>query len=207
MLRVTVSSMALPDAAVPETVDDYVAADNRAKLFVLGDVALWILVHGLDASDVGRIEHCEADCEVVPQLERGVDAKVGQALPLFLAHMVAVRLVSLGNGRMPALAPNSVTGDRCDRVADLVVILDRILGLVRRGGFAARSFPQAQKRGIEYLLLSLGVNLEKGGEPLPHRGQAFRVSAVELLQNRKQPALLLMVVQNELCDVHRAVYL
>src|SRR5215203_6226729 len=178
MLRVTVSSMALPDAAVPETVDDYVAADNPAKLFVLGDIALWILVHGLDASDVGGIEHREADCEVVPQLERGVDVKVGQPLPLFLAHMVAVRLVGLENGRVPALAPNSVTGDRCDRVADLVVVLDRVLSLVRRGGFAARAVPQAQERGIEYLLLGLGVNLEKGGEPLPHRSQAFRVGAV-----------------------------
>src|SRR4051812_28066145 len=96
---------------------------------MLSNVALWILVHGLDASDVGCIEHREADCAVVPQLERGVNAKVGQALPLFLAHMVAVRLVCPGNGRVPALAPNSVTGDRCDCVADLVVILDRILGL------------------------------------------------------------------------------
>src|SRR4051794_30753344 len=176
------------------------------KLFMLGDVALWILVHGLDASDVGCIEHREADCEVMPQLERGVDAKVGQALPLFLAHMVAVRLVGPGNGCVPALAPNSVTGDRCDRLADLVVILDRILGLVRSGGFAARAFPQAQQRGIEYLLFGLGVNLEKGGEPLPHRGQAFRVGAIELLQDREQPALLLMVVQNELCNIHRTVY-
>jgi len=69
----------------------------------------------------------------VPQLERGVGAKVGQPLPLFLAHMVAVRFVGLGNGRVPAVAPNSVTRDRFDRVADLVVILDRVLGLVRRG--------------------------------------------------------------------------
>ena len=82
--------------------------------------------------------------EVVPQLERGVDAKVGQALPLFLAHMIAVHLVGPEDGRVPALAPNSVTGDRRDRVADLVVILDRVLGLVRRGGFAARALPQAQ---------------------------------------------------------------
>src|SRR3954453_18669466 len=101
MLRVTVSSMALPDAAVPETVDDYVAADNPAKLFMLGDVALWILVHGLDASDVGCIEHREADCEVMPQLERGVDAKVGQALPLFLAHMVAVRALMYLTEQLP----------------------------------------------------------------------------------------------------------
>src|SRR3954452_15491649 len=118
---------------------------------MLSNVALWILVHGLDASDVGCIEHREADCEVVPQLERGVDAKVGQALPLFVAHMVAVRLVSLGNGRVPALAPNSMTGDRCNCVTNLVVILDRVLGLVRRGGFAACTLRQAQQRGIEYL--------------------------------------------------------
>src|SRR4051794_3498645 len=131
----------LPDAAVPEAVDNYVAADNPTKLFVLRDVALWILVHRLNASDVGCIEHREADCEVVPQLERGVDAKVGQALSLFLTHMIAIGLVGPEYGRMPALAPNSVTGNRCDRVADLIVILDRILGLVRRGGFASRTLP------------------------------------------------------------------
>src|SRR5919107_672566 len=200
------------DRAIYQT-DKYLRRSSRSRrpggstgeLFVLGDVALRILVYRLDTSDVGCIEYRKADCEVVPQLERGVDAKVGQAFPLFLAHMIAVRLVGPKNGRVPALAPNSVTGDRCDRVADLVVILDRILGLVRRGGFAARALPQAQQRGIEYLLLGLGVNLEKGGEPLPHRGQAFRVGAVELLQDRKQPALLLMVVQNELCDIHKAV--
>src|SRR5262249_33296172 len=56
----------------------------------------------------------------------------------------------------------------------------------------------------EDLLLGRGVQLEEGGQPAPDRGQRRRVGPVDLLQDREQPALLVMVVEDQLGDIHRA---
>ncbi len=79
---------------------------------------------------------------------------------------------------------------------------DRVEGLVFRGAAAPGLDAHPQQRGVEDLLLRRGVQLEERGQPAPDRTQGVRVGPVDLLQDREEPALLVMVVEDQLSDVH-----
>jgi hypothetical protein len=71
--------------------------------------------------------------------------------------VIAVGLVRGRNRRIPAVAADRMFGDLGYRVTDIVVIMDRILGLLIRR--VASSYPstEMQQGRIEELFLGLGV--------------------------------------------------
>jgi hypothetical protein len=81
------------------------------------------------AGEVRGLEGGESDGQVVTQLQPGVAEEVGEALALLLAHVVAVGLVRLGDGVISILAADPMARDRGGRVADIVVVGDRVCGL------------------------------------------------------------------------------
>jgi hypothetical protein len=122
-------------------------------------------------------------------------------LALFFGHVVAVGLVGPRDRVIPAVAADLVISGHGDRVADVVVIADRIYGLGLRAD-AIDAFAHAQQFRVEQLLLSLGVHLEKCGQPRPHSAQRRGVGVVDLFEPRKQPPLLMVVIKDQLGDVH-----
>ena len=82
------------------------------------------------------------------------------------------------------------------------MVLDRVERLVLDALGVAGGAADLEQRGIEELLLGLGMDLEEGRESGPHRGKRVTVRGVDLLEHREQPALLVMVVEDELGDVH-----
>jgi hypothetical protein len=101
-------------------------------------------------------------------------SEVRQTLALFLAHMIAVRFVRFRDRSEPAVACNVVLRNFGHRVANLVVILDRILGLVRSVVLAARASADVQQFRIEELFFGECVNFEKGREARPQRPPSAR---------------------------------
>ena len=55
-----------------------------------------------------------------------------------------------------------------------------------------------QKRRVEDLLLGCRVQLEKRCQPSPQGGQHLGVRTADLLQDREHPALLVMVIKDQL---------
>src|SRR5919205_3746643 len=168
----------------------------RLFFFDFADVALGVLVRWCDASDVGGLKSSESDGYVVPQLEPGVAAEVCEALALFFSHVVAVGLVGFSDCVIPSVAAHLMIRYLRDRVADVVVIAYRVFGLIRRVE-AVDAFSHPQQLWIEQLLLSLGMDLEKCGEPIPDSTQRRSIGAVDLFQNREEPPLLMVVIENQ----------
>ena len=182
------------------------SANCRRRLAASGvrvDVLLRIRVHRTHAGDVRGFESSEGDGEVMTRLQGGVATKVRQALALLLGHVVTVRLVSRSNGLIPALATHYMVSDALHRVADVVVVLDRVLGLLGRRVDATAAPAEMQQRGIEQPLLSRSVHLKEGRQTAPYRGQAGGVGALKLLKNGEQSALLVMVIKDQLGDIHK----
>ena len=77
--------------------------------------------------------------------------------------------------------------------------------VIRRQG--GRSYPRAdaQQRGIEVALLGLGVDFEERRQPPPDHAQRIDIGAVDLLEHGEEAALLVVIVEDELGDVHREV--
>ena len=103
------SASALAPGAAPDDVALLVAGRGdppvaASGLLVRFDVGLRILVDRRHAGEVARLEGREGDRELVAQREIGVAAKVGEALALLFAHVLAVRLVGAGDGREPGVA-------------------------------------------------------------------------------------------------------
>jgi hypothetical protein len=119
--------------------------------------------------------------------------------------VLAVGLVRRGDGGEPALAADAVARDLGDGVADLVVVLDRVLGLGAGARLAAGAGADAQQRGIEVALLGFGVDFEERRQPPPDHAQRIDVGAVDLLEHGEEAALLVVIVEDELGDVHRDV--
>ena len=103
--------------------------------------------------------------------------------------------------------PTGWPGDASDRVPDVVVVPDRVEGLVFRGPGPPGLHTHPQQRRVEDLLLRRGVQLEERGQPVPDGAQGLGVGRVDLLQDREQAALLVMVVEDQLSDVHRMLSL
>jgi hypothetical protein len=87
-------------------------------------------------------------------------------------------------------------------IADLVVVPDGVLGFVGRIGFAAGAFADAQQGRVEDPFLGLCVDLQKRRQPRPDRTQGAYVGAVDLIENGELPALLVVIVEDQLRDVH-----
>jgi hypothetical protein len=66
----------------------------------------------------------------MPDLQVRVPAGVEQVLPLLLAHVVVVGLPCRPDRRPPVVRPDLVGAGGADGVADLVVVLDRVLDLL-----------------------------------------------------------------------------
>src|SRR6516162_7422627 len=92
-------------ALLPLEAADVQRSGGRPQLLLgLADIGFRVLVHGRNAGEVARLEGGERDGQVVPLLEPGQAAEVGQALAFFLAHVIAVGQVCRGDCREPAVA-------------------------------------------------------------------------------------------------------
>src|SRR5215469_3892737 len=98
-------------------------------LLGLADVGLRVLVHRRNAGEVPRLEGGERDGQIVPLLEPGQAAEVGQALAFLLGHVIAVGQVRRGDRGEPAVAARFVPRDLLDRIPDVVVVADGVEGL------------------------------------------------------------------------------
>jgi hypothetical protein len=90
----------------------------NVELFVLGDVALRILSTGSTPVMWTASNTAKRIARSCRNWSGEWVRKSLKSLPLLFARMVAIRLVGLVNGRVPALAPDSVTGDRGEGVAN-----------------------------------------------------------------------------------------
>ncbi len=142
----------------------------------------------------------------MPRLQVRVQTEVGQPLPLLLAHVLGVDDVGRADRVEPGATADRVRGHGLHRVAQLVVIRDGVLGLALDGAVLGviGAFAQFQQGGIEMPLLGLGVGVQKGRQPPPDRLQRLDIIRADLLDQREQPALFGVVVQNQLGDVHGA---
>ena len=138
-------------------------------------------------------------------LQPGQAAEIGQALAFFFGHVVAVGQVRGGHGRVPVIAAYRVPRGFRDRVPDLVVVVDGVQGLTFDPRLSPRGDPDLQQLGVEDRLLRRRVHLEEGRQPSPDRGQRLGVRPVDLLDDREQPTLLVMIVKDQLGDVHRVM--
>src|SRR5690606_6366784 len=105
-----------PPATRAPTIGRMISArrDASAMLF---DVGFRVLVHRFDAGDVPGLEGGVAHAQLVTCLQVGVQAKIRQALALFLAHVFGVDDVRLAHGLEPGLGADLVLGHGLDRVA------------------------------------------------------------------------------------------
>jgi hypothetical protein len=116
--------------------------------------------------------------------------------------VIAVGQVRRRDGGEPAVAADLVAGDLCDRVSDVIVVADRIERLSLCPGPPTCGEAHLQQRWIEDRLLRRRVQVQERAQPGPHRRQGGGVRAPDLLQDREQPALLVVVVKDQLGDVH-----
>ena len=80
-------------------------------------------------------------------------------------------------------------------------IASRVSSSVGAGPPGLDSHPQ--QRGIEDLFFRRGVQFQEGRQPVPDRAEGVRVGPVDLFQDREETALLVMVVEDQLRDIHR----
>src|SRR4051794_18204653 len=94
------------------------------------DIGVRALVDRAYASEVLGLERREAHRQIMAQLQIGVATKIGQALAFFLGHMIAIGLVAGVERLEPRVGADLLLVDGSTRIADLVMILDRILRFV-----------------------------------------------------------------------------
>ena len=169
---------------------------------MLGDVRVGIFVDRIDTGHVLGLELGEPDGDFVSKRQVGLLPEIRKAFPLFLAHVIAVCCIGGGNGLEPTRASYLFTGYRGHGVSDLVVILDRIFGLVCGAVLITRAFTDAEKVRVEKFLFRESVHFEKRGESSPNGGERPDVAPFDLFENREKPALLVMVVQYQLSNIH-----
>jgi hypothetical protein len=99
---------------------------------VLGDVVARVDVVAGDApsAPVLGMERGPADPQLVAQLLIAVLAEVGDDVALLLCKVRVVRLAAGQDRVPPGVAARIGAGRSPDRVADLVVVADRVVGLL-----------------------------------------------------------------------------
>ncbi len=152
-----------------------------------------------------RLEGREGDGQIVAQPEPGETAEVGEAFALFLSHVIAIRQIHGGDRGIPLAAAGLVARDCGDRVPDVVVIVDRVECFLLDAARAASARPRLQQRRVEDLLLRRGVQFKERRQPCPDGTESSGVATIDLLQDREEPALFVMVVEDQLGYVHEAL--
>src|ERR1022692_3514849 len=180
-------------------------AGRLGLLLCLSHVGGRVLVHRGDAGEVLRLEGREGDGQIVAQLELGETAEVGEAFAFFLGHVITVGQIHRGDRGVPFITTDLMAHDRGDRIPDVVVVVDRVEGFVLDAIRTARAHPYLQQFGVKDLLLRRGVQFEERRQPFPHRAQSSSVGTADLFQDRKEPALFVMVVEDQLGNVHGAL--
>src|SRR6185437_6844242 len=110
--------------------------------------------------------------------------------------------VGTRDSRIPRVGADLMPRDVRDCVPDFVVVVDSVQRLVLYPGPAPRGDPDLEQHGIEDRLLRGGMRLEKRREPRPHGGQRFGIRPVDLLKDREQAPLLVVIVEYQLGDIH-----
>ena len=174
----------------------------RGARLDLAHVGDRIFVHDRNSGEVPRLEGGEGDRELMAALQPGQAAEVGQALAFLLGHVIAVGQVRRTDGGEPIVGADLMARDFGDRVPDLVVVMDGVEGLSLHPGRPVCGQAYLQQGGVEDLLLGRRVQLEEHGQPVPYRGQHPGIRAVDLLQDRELPPLLVVVIENQLGNVH-----
>ncbi len=100
-----------------------------------------------------------------------------------------------------ASVPARLALDRFGGIADLVVVVDRVLGLLVLVG-VVEAVAELEQRRVEELLLRLRVRVQQGPQPLPDDGEHVRVVGADVLERGEEPSLLGVVVEDHLRDVH-----
>ena len=96
----------------------------------------------------------------------------------FLGEVFVVRWATGQDGFPPTVASNGGAGCIADRVTDLVVVADRVVGLC--GRFVAAAVLEKDRVGVD-VLFCLRMNFEQVGERLPHGCDALSVAAGTLV--------------------------
>src|SRR5262249_10328285 len=98
------------------------------------EIPVGVLVVGVDTARrlMGHPPLRPSNGQPFPSLGRRRVAEVRQRLPLLLRDVLAVFLVGTTDRRPPLVATDVVGGRLAYGIPDLVVILDRVLGLVLR---------------------------------------------------------------------------
>jgi len=135
-------------------------------------------------------------------LKPGQPAEIGQPFAFLFSHVVAVGQVGARDGRVPLVTADRVPGHVRDRVADVVVVVDGVQGFVLYFSSPLPGDPDPQQRGIEDRLFRRRVQFEERAQSSPHGGQRAGVRPVDLFQDREQPPLLVMIVKDQLGDIH-----
>ena len=151
------------------------------------DVGFRVLIHCLDAKEVHGLEGRKGNSKIVACVSAAAP-EIGEAFALLFGHVVAVLFVGRRHGREPAGAAHRVLRDCSDRVADLVVVPDRVFRLVLRISFSAGAFADAKQGGIEKLFLRFRVDLEERRQPSPDCPERSRIAGVDLIGSRTAAA-------------------
>ena len=166
---------------------------------MLGDVLVRVDVIAGDAASapVVGVERDPPHPQLVAELPVAVLAEVGDHVAFLLRQVLVVRLATGQDRLPPRVAPRVGAGGGPDRVADLVVVTDRVVGLPGRLAAAA-----PQEDGIEDLLLRARVNLEQVGERPPSGGDGIGVArGAKVPQRDEVAAELLVLVEDQVGDV------
>ena len=121
--------------------------------------------------------------------------QVGQRAALLLGHVVAVGLASVPHRLPPPVTAGLETGGPAQRVPDLVVVLDGVVGLVLGLGAGV------EQPRVEHFFLGGGVQLEEVGQRRPAGGQPVARRFPVLVELGEAPAEGLVVIEDEVAHI------
>jgi hypothetical protein len=126
-----------------------------------------------------------------------VGLEVRYALGLFFFHVFVVLVPRPPDRPPPRFAVDVVRLGLSDRVADFVVVLDGVLGLLDA------LFGAGQQRRVEDLLFGGGMALEDGGQRPPPRRQRLGPAAAGVVEVGERPAEVAVLLNDDVADVGR----
>src|SRR5918998_6061569 len=96
------------------------------------DVSLRVLVSGIQIPGIGvlGLELQELVTQLLANIERGVPPEIGEGFVLLLGHVIAVGHPGLSNAVPPLRTTDGVPGSLLHTIADVIVVPDRIKGLL-----------------------------------------------------------------------------
>src|ERR671917_2392271 len=96
------------------------------------DVSLRVLVSGIQIPGIGvlGLELQELVTQLLANIEGGIPPEIGEGFVLLLGHVIAVGHPGLSNAVPPLRTTDRVSGGLMHAIADVIVVADRIEGLV-----------------------------------------------------------------------------